>query len=200
MDNIIRFTMLVLIGGIIGYVTNKVAIKMLFRPINPIRIGPFVLQGVFPKRKDKMAESLAQTIEKELLNKDQIIQQILEGINLDEMKSEIKTILIKRIATAIPPMAKMFLGDNLESMIASFIDKEGSNLFDDILEKIKGQAMDGIDIHGLVKKRIDALDFVEFEKIIFGLMNKELRHIEIIGLFLGMIIGAIQYFVTLIQF
>ena len=97
-------------------------------------------------------------------------------------------------------MAKMFLGDNLESMIASFIDKEGSTLFEDIIAKIKNQAMDGIDIHGLVKKRIDALDFVEFEKIIFGLMNKELRHIEIIGLFLGMLIGAIQYFVTLIQF
>ncbi len=200
MDNIIRFIMLVLIGGIIGYVTNKVAIKMLFRPINPIKIGPFTLQGVFPKRKDKMAESLADTIEKELLNKDQIIQQILDGINLDQLKSEIKNMLIKRIAVAIPPMAKMFLGDNIETMIASFIDKEGGTLFEDILEKIKGQALSGIDIHGLVKTRIDALDFVEFEKIIFGLMNKELRHIEIIGLFLGMIIGAIQYFVTLIQF
>lgn len=200
MDNIIRFVMLVVIGGIIGYVTNKVAIKMLFRPINPIKIGPFTLQGVFPKRKDKMAESLADTIEKELLNKDQIINQMLEGFDLDEMKQDIKGILIKKIAEAIPPMAKMFLGNNVEDIIASFIEKEGDKLFEDILEKIKGKAMDGLDIRGLVKKRIDELDFVAFEKILFGLMNKELRHIEIIGLFLGMMIGAIQYFVTLIQF
>ena len=200
MDNIIRFAMLVLIGGIIGYVTNKVAIKMLFRPINPIKIGPFKLQGVFPKRKDKMAESLADTIEKELLNKDQIINQMLEGFDLDEMKQDIKGVLVKKIAEAIPPMAKMFLGNNIEEIIASFIEKEGDKLFEDILEKIKGKAMDGLDIRGLVKKRIDELDFVAFEKILFGLMNKELRHIEIIGLFLGMMIGAIQYFVTLIQF
>jgi len=192
--------MLVVIGGIIGYVTNKVAIKMLFRPINPIKIGPFILQGVFPKRKDKMAESLADTIEKELLNKDQIINQMLEGFDLDEMKQDIKGVLVKKIAEAIPPMAKMFLGNNIEDIIASFIEKEGDKLFEDILEKIKGKAMDGLDIRGLVKKRIDELDFVAFEKILFGLMNKELRHIEIIGLFLGMMIGAIQYFVTLIQF
>jgi len=199
MDNIIKFAMLVLIGGIIGYVTNKVAIKMLFRPINPIKIGPFVLQGVFPKRKDKMAESLADTIEKELLNKDQIIEQMLEGFDMDSMKEDIKKILISKVSEAVPPMAKMFLG-NIDEIIASFINKEGDKMFEDILDKIKEQATSGLDIHGLVKKRIDELDFVEFEKIIFGLMNKELRHIEIIGLFLGMMIGAIQYFVTLIQF
>lgn len=191
--------MLVLIGGIIGYVTNKVAIKMLFRPINPIKIGPFVLQGVFPKRKDKMADSLADTIERELLNKDQIIDQMLEGFNLDELKGDIKKILVKKIGEAVPPMAKMFIG-NIEEMIAGFIEAEGDKLFEEILDKIKSQATSGLDIRGLVKKRIDELDFVEFEKIIFGLMNKELRHIEIIGLFLGMMIGAIQYFVTLIQF
>lgn len=200
MDNIIRFIMLVVIGGIIGYVTNKVAIKMLFRPVNPIKIGPFVLQGVFPKRKDKMAESLADTIERELLNKEKIINQILDGFNLDELKKDIKTVLTKKIAEAIPPMAKMFLGDNIEDMIKGFMDAEGDKLFEDIIEKIKGQASVNLDIHGLVKKRIDELDFIEFEKIIFGLMNRELRHIEIIGLFLGMLIGALQYFVTLIQF
>lgn len=199
MDNIIRLLLLIAIGGIIGYVTNKVAIKMLFRPINPIKIGPFTLQGVFPKRKDKMAESLAETIEKELLNKDQIMSQIIEGINLDDLKEEITTMLIKKISDSIPPMAKMFI-NNVDELIYGFINKEGGTLFEDIIDKIKDQATGGIDIHGLVKKRIDELDFVEFEKIIFGLMSKELRHIEIIGLFLGMIIGAIQYFVTLIQF
>jgi uncharacterized membrane protein YheB (UPF0754 family) len=191
--------MLVVIGGIIGYVTNKVAIKMLFRPVNPIKIGPFTLQGVFPKRKDKMAESLADTIEKELLNKDQIMNQIIDGLDLDDLKNEIKTILISKISAAIPPMAKMFVG-NVEQLIEGFINKESEGLFEDILNKIKDQASTGIDIHGLVKKRIDELDFIEFEKIIFGLMSKELRHIEIIGLFLGMMIGALQYLVTLIQF
>ncbi|MDD6065009.1 MAG: DUF445 family protein, partial [Firmicutes bacterium] len=42
------------IGAVIGYCTNYVAVKMLFRPLKPIRIGKFTLPftpGVIPKRK-----------------------------------------------------------------------------------------------------------------------------------------------------
>lgn len=197
MDELIRLGLMVLIGGLIGYITNKVAIKMLFRPVNPIKIGPFTLQGVFPKRKDEMAISLADTIESELLSKDVIIDSLLGG-NVDDMKVKMKDMLVKRIAEAIPAMAKMFMGDNVEGMIRGFVDKEGDKIFDDLLEKLKSEAADKLDIRKLVKERIDALDFVEFEKIIFGLMNRELRYIEVIGLILGGLIGVVQYFVTLI--
>jgi uncharacterized membrane protein YheB (UPF0754 family) len=56
--------------------------------------------------------------------------------------------------------------------------------------------MTSIDIESLVKEKIDSLDFVEFEEILFGLMKKELKHVEIIGLFLGGLIGFIQYLVS----
>ena len=38
MSDTVRLITLVLIGGLIGYITNKVAIKMLFRPVNPVKI------------------------------------------------------------------------------------------------------------------------------------------------------------------
>ena len=69
MDDIIRLLLLIAIGGFIGYITNKIAIKMLFRPVNPVKLGFITVQGVFPKRKDQMAISLADTIEQELLSK-----------------------------------------------------------------------------------------------------------------------------------
>lgn len=198
MENLIQFVLMVLIGGLIGYITNKVAIKMLFRPINPIKIGPFTLQGVFPKRKDEMAVSLADTIEEELLSKDDLINQMLEGIDLEETKEQIKKSIVETVSANIPPMAKMFVL-NLDELVGGFIDSQGDELFNDILDKVKDKAKEGMDIRSLVKKRIDELDFVEFEKIVFGLMNRELRHIEVIGLFLGMIIGAVQFLVTFIQ-
>ena len=45
------------IGAVIGYCTNYVAVKMLFRPLKPIRIGKFTLPftpGVIPKRKKEL--------------------------------------------------------------------------------------------------------------------------------------------------
>lgn len=198
MDELVRLLLMVAIGGLIGWITNKVAIKMLFRPINPIKIGLFTLQGVFPKRKDQMAISLADTIEQELLSKDAILNSLLDGEKIQEQKEKIKEMLIVKIVEAIPPMAKMFMGDNVESMIRGFVEEKGDEIFDDLVGKLKEEASNNLDIRKLVKDRIDTLDFVEFEKIIFGLMNKELRHIEIIGLILGSLIGVVQYFITLI--
>ena len=84
-DELIRLVLLIIIGGFIGYITNKVAIKMLFRPVNPIRIGFFTLQGVFPKRKDQMAISLADTIEQELLSKEVLMDKLLNPEKIEHM-------------------------------------------------------------------------------------------------------------------
>jgi uncharacterized membrane protein YheB (UPF0754 family) len=195
---LLRFVLMVVIGGLIGWITNKVAIKMLFRPVNPKKILFFTLQGVFPKRKDQMAISLADTIESELLSKEVIMDKILNTDNLEEVKKDIMDTLVKKIAQSIPPMAKMFLGDNIEGMIRGYLDKEGETIFDELISKFKDSALDNLNIRDIVKDRIDSLDFVEFEKIVFGLMSRELKHIEVIGLFLGAIIGVFQYLITLI--
>jgi len=195
--DIIRFSLMVLIGGLIGWSTNKIAIKMLFRPINPIKILFFTFQGVFPKRKDIMAISLADTIEKELLSKEVILNKILNKDNMEEIKRNIMNTLLDKLAEKIPPMVKMFLGDNLDQMIKDFFEKEGDTLFDEVIDQFKETGLENLNIREIVIERINDLDFIEFEKIIFGLMNRELKHIEIIGLILGSLIGVVQYVITI---
>lgn len=195
MDTVIRLLIMILIGGFIGWITNKVAIKLLFRPINPVKILFFKFQGVFPKRKDDMAISLADTIENELLSKEVIFDKILNKDNLDEVKSKLKETLKAKITEIIPSMVKMFMPD-VDKMVGSFIEKDGDKLFDEMIDDFQKTGLEKLNIREIVKERIDELDFVEFEKIIFGLMSKELKHIEIIGLFLGALIGVLQFLVV----
>lgn len=194
---IIRFFVMVLIGGLIGWLTNKVAIKMLFRPVNPVKILFFTFQGVFPKRKDIMAISLADTIENELLSKEVILDKIMNEEHLASMKKSVLDALLEKLIEKIPSMVRMFLGSDVDTMIKNFFEKEGDALFDELIEKFKEVGFENLNIREIVIERIDALDFIEFEKIIFGLMNRELKHIEIIGLILGSLIGAIQYVITI---
>lgn len=193
MDDIIRLLMLMIIGGFIGYITNKLAIKMLFRPVNPKKILFITIQGVFPKRKDKMAKSLAEIIERELLSKEVIMSKILNDEKIDSFKKIIAETLIKKIPDVIPPMMRMFINDEI---IINLIDKHGDAVIDDLINNLRTQGLEDLDIFQIVKDRIDELDFIEFEKIIFGLMASELRFVEIIGLVLGAIIGVVQFFVT----
>lgn len=197
---LVKFLLMVLIGALIGYITNKVAIKMLFRPVNPVRILFFKIQGVFPKRKDQMAISLAEIIETELLDSDTLFNKIIDPETLEETKKELIDLMIVKISENLPQMVKMLLGNNVEGMIRGFIDKDGDEIFNVLLDKFKDKAYENIDVRSIVKERVDALDFIEFEKIIFGLMSKELKHIEVIGFGLGALIGALQYLVTTISF
>lgn len=195
MDTVIRLSLMIVIGGFIGWITNKVAIKLLFRPVNPVKILFFKFQGVFPKRKDQMAISLADTIENELLSKEVIFNKILNKENLETIKLNLKETLKEKISEIIPSMVRMFMGD-VDKMISNFIDKDGDKLFDEMIAEFQRTGLEKLNIKEIVKERIDELDFIEFEKIIFGLMSKELKHIEIIGLFLGALIGVLQFVIV----
>ena len=61
------------IGGIIGLITNGLAIKMLFRPHKEIYIGKFRLPftpGLIPKEKNRIAAAIGKIIGNELLNSE----------------------------------------------------------------------------------------------------------------------------------
>lgn len=53
---------LIPVGAAIGYLTNFIALKMIFRPKRAIRIGPFVIQGIIYKKRDQIARNLAEGI------------------------------------------------------------------------------------------------------------------------------------------
>ena len=197
MDQLLRLLLMVLIGGFIGYTTNVVALKMLFRPIKPINFGLFKLQGVLPKRKARLGESIGQTIEREFLSKDAIFEQLFTDEMKAEFKETLKHSLTEKIIAFIPSMLRAMLGDDLTKTIHKFIDKEGDNLMNQLVKAIQDGGMERLDIAGLVKRNVDALDMREFERLVKDIVRKELRHIELVGLMLGLMIGFVQFIVTL---
>lgn len=196
-NEIIRLIVLILIGGMIGYFTNKLAIKMLFRPVNPVKFLGLTIQGVFPRRKDKIAKSLAEIIERDLLSQDVLMDELLNEENKASIKEMIKDQLVEALSESIPPMFKMFLGENPKATIANLIESKGDNIFNSLFDAIKEKGLGSIDIYGIVKRKIDELDFIEFEQILLGLMKQELQFVEVVGFFLGALIGALQFVVTL---
>ena len=71
------------IGAVIGYCTNYIAVKMLFRPLKPIKIGnrtlPFT-PGIIPKGQGRMAKALGQAVGEHLLTKEDFEKMLSEDI------------------------------------------------------------------------------------------------------------------------
>ena len=76
------------VGAIIGGLTNKVAIRMLFRPHRAVYIGRFHVPftpGIIPKEKPRIAAAIGDAVGNELLNSDVLSQTLLS----DEMYAKI---------------------------------------------------------------------------------------------------------------
>lgn len=70
MKTLLFFAIPPLAGALIGFVTNVIAIKMLFRPLREIRVWgirlPFT-PGILPRQRHKLAASIGAMVERELL-------------------------------------------------------------------------------------------------------------------------------------
>ncbi|MCM1110621.1 MAG: DUF445 family protein [Clostridium sp.] len=86
------------IGAVIGYITNDIAIRMLFRPRTEKRIFGWRLPftpGLIPKEKPRIAASIGKAISENLMNRDVISRTLLS----DEMTSRLAA-SIDRFAAA----------------------------------------------------------------------------------------------------
>ena len=68
-----------LFGLIVGYATNEIALKIIFKPLNPIKIGPFTFQGLFLKRQKAVAQVLCHITTTEVISISNILYAMLTG-------------------------------------------------------------------------------------------------------------------------
>lgn len=66
-------------GFAIGWATNWIALNVIFRPLEPVRIGPITLQGLFLKRQAQVARAFCQIVTEEILTVGRIVHAMLNG-------------------------------------------------------------------------------------------------------------------------
>ena len=78
--DILELLLVPIIGAVIGVFTNFIAVKMLFRPYNPIYIGKLKLPftpGIIPARQKALGKALGTTISESLIRKEDLKKALL---------------------------------------------------------------------------------------------------------------------------
>lgn len=198
---LVRLILIVGIGAGIGWVTNYIAIKMLFRPYKEINFGFFKLQGLLPKRKHEIGESLAEIIQQELISLKDITKSIDGDILKKKMAETVDKILDEQLSGQIQkafPMLAMFLtGDMLDKIKQTIKNAILSNK-DKIIGIFSSYLEENVDFKGIIIKNVDAFSLEKLEAVTYLLAKKEFKHIEIIGAILGALIGFIQFIIGLL--
>jgi len=190
----VYFLMPLVTAGI-GWLTNWLAIKMLFLPLDPIKLFPGVkLQGLIPRRQGDLARQVAEIIERELINQH-MIREAVESVGVGDMVEEkvrglIREKLVKKLQ-AIPMLGSLLNDDSiagLESYVVQELRGMSENLAVDFADQVEGR----LQVRHLVQERIESFDLLKLKKIVESVAAKEFKTIELVGAILGGLIGVLQ--------
>lgn len=196
-----QFLVMILISGAIGWITNWVAIKMLFRPHKEINFGLFKIQGLIPKRRAEIGSGIANIIQNELISVKDVISNIDREEFSKRLNALIDEVLDKNLKKKVKekfPFLQMFFTDKITKDVGNTIKDIIMGNQEKIFEIFSNYAEENIDFEVIISDKISNFSLDKLEEIITFLAKKELKHIEVIGAILGMLIGAVQYLITLI--
>ena len=85
-----------LLGGVIGYITNDLAIRMLFRPRKAVYIGKFHVPftpGLIPSQQGRIAQSIGDVVSGQLLNEETLRQTLLSESTIQNLQNKVRDFL-----------------------------------------------------------------------------------------------------------
>ena len=194
---ILQFLMMVAVGTLIGWFTNYLAIKLLFRPYKEMNFFFFKIQGLIPKRRDEISENIADVVEKELISVDDIENKLKE-VEFDDgmIEKVIDKLVEEKLKKSIlekNPLLKMIINDSMVDKIKKYFKNMILENKDEILSEMIKIGKEKIDFKEIILEKMKNFSLEEIEKIILSISKNELKHIEIIGGVLGGLIAVFQF-------
>ncbi|MGU8481529.1 DUF445 family protein [Clostridium perfringens] len=181
-----------LIGAVIGYITNWLAIKMLFRPREAKYIFGMKLPftpGLIPKEKSRIANKVGETVGTHLLNSDSLSKALKD----DKIKSKFNEVAKEKINQVINSNStleeslKNTLGENYYALKRNMINNIAKTILESIQEeefknKLKFYIVDSIKerLNKNPEKIIDFINSNKFREVIINTLEEEKTR-DIIG-------------------
>jgi uncharacterized membrane protein YheB (UPF0754 family) len=180
-------------GFFVGYLTNWIAIKLVFAPREPVKIGPLTVQGLFHKRQTEVAEAFGRTVATRVLNADNIVTTVMQS----EGAAQMNRIVERRIGELISkyeahPLAAMVVPEEKRPALRA-----------ELLERIQTEwpkpggffhtfAAESVDLQGELERRMKALDRESYEGVLRPAFQQDEWKLIAAGAVLGTIAGVLQ--------
>lgn len=183
------------IAALIGYVTKRVAIEMMFRPLEFVGIRPFLgWQGVLPANAERMATIATETLTRNLVDPKEIFarldpEQIAKEIEgpllaaVDEVTREVMEQYQPQLWEMLPPQAQQLLIARVRAQAPRVIAK--------IMKQVADNIDDVFDIKHMVITNL-VRDKALLNRLIRDISRPEMTFIARSGIFFGFALGLVQ--------
>jgi hypothetical protein len=153
-------------GFLVGWLTNWLALKVIFKPIRPLRIFGFTVQGIFMRRQKEVSEIFARVICVEILH----IQAIWTAIFNGRLKKNFNAILrahtlvfTDKLVVEIEPLAVAALGSDKFLQMKEDIAKKVMEKIPDIIDSSYEYTQTALDMEATIRDKMAVLPPEDFE-------------------------------------
>lgn len=184
-----------LFGLVVGWATNYVALKMIFKPQHPMRIGPLNIQGLFHKRQREVARDYSKLIADEIVTPSNIIEGVLKGPHADRVFNMIAR-NVKRTIDEQSGIARPFIAWTVgtrkyiamkETAVSRLVDR-----LPETTRSVDDYAREAMDLADTLAARLAALPPPQFEGMLRPAFEEDEWILITVGAALGFLVGLGQ--------
>jgi uncharacterized membrane protein YheB (UPF0754 family) len=184
-----------LLGTVVGYVTNWIAIWMIFEPNDARRVGRWTVQGLFLKRQQQVADVYATIVADEIVTVRNIGNELLHGPRADRTRSMIQDSLrpaVDRATGAVQPLVRMAVGPREYDSIRDSLAVEGVEYTMTPLQDEAFNKEQSHNVRALIADRVREMDSRDFAELLRSGMREDEWLLVLHGAVLGFGAGVIH--------
>jgi uncharacterized membrane protein YheB (UPF0754 family) len=190
-----NFFVLPVAGLLVGYLTNFLALRIIFEPVEARQIGPVRVRGLFLRRQPEVAEVYARLVTDNVLTLRNLVQELLTGPKSDRTRLLIERRLRPAIDHAVglaKPAVRLAVGsreyDAIQASLATeAVDTTMGSLTDPVFNRERAAVL-----RGMIAERMAALPPPEFAELLRSAFREDEWQLIAVGAALGAVAGVAQ--------
>jgi uncharacterized membrane protein YheB (UPF0754 family) len=189
---------LLALGPVVGWVTNWLAILMIFEPVEPRKIGPITLHGLFLRRQHHASEVYADVIAEDIITVQNIGDELLQGARSDKTRNVIADALrpaIDRAAGPLLPAVRIAVGPREYDAIREGVAAEGVEYTITPMTDPEFNREQAKRLHSFILERMRELPQADFSEMMRSAMREDewllLAHGAVLGVVGGLVHMAV---------
>ena len=185
-------------GFVVGYITNYLALKVIFSPLEPKSIcGLWVIQGIFLKRQKEVAETFARVVCVEILHIRAIWDAVFGGplsANFNAMLRAHSLVFVEKLIAEIKPMAIAAMGAANFGKMKEAMAQKVIEYLPSIIDQSYEYAQTAMDMETEIREKMAMLPPNEFERVLHPAFEEDELTLIVLGGVLGALVGVLQLF------
>ncbi|MGI9018089.1 MAG: DUF445 domain-containing protein [Euzebya sp.] len=188
-------------GVIVGYLTNAIALKQIFLPLRPKKIGPFTIKpGLFMRRQPEVARQYAKLIASDIVNLENIGREFMTGRRADRTRRMISDALKPAVDGAVGPLrgaVRLALGRRQYDAMRDRVAEEAFGYTVTPLSDPEFNAEQAEALEDLLTQRMKELPPEDFAELLRSAVVEDEWMLLMIGAVLGFTAGILQSLLTI---